>query len=83
MPRLFGTDGVRGLANREVTADDRDGTAPGGAAPVCDSALAQNDCCRLGKAECEVDRELAIGEPANAVRAEEPRHFCCSLRGAN
>ncbi len=56
-----------------VTRDDGGETLACGLASLGRTALAQDDCCRLGQGECEIGGEGAVGQPPHPVRAEE-RH---------
>ena len=56
-----------------VTRDDGGQTLAGGLARLGCTALAQDDCCRLGQGECEIGGEGAVGQPPHPVRAKK-RH---------
>ena len=64
------------LQERFCTAprDDRDRSAPRSAPTVSDTSFAQHDRSRLGETQGEFDREVAIRQAPDTVRAEKARH---------
>ena len=74
-PELASPAATAALRNSPETRGSRATTAIGrrpAAADLGDAALAQDDRGRLGQAERELGGEVAVGQPPNTVRAEEP-----------